>query len=567
MAGNGNMGAADAGPSADPRRKYDVIILGSHLAGSTLATVLAANGVDVLLVDAPGDTLDPAGETTVPYTAEVFFTLARRFGVPELAGFGLTSELPAELRRASGIKRSIGFLYHEAGRAQDPRHAIQFNVPGEHAEWHPYRPQADLYARRLAQQRGASTIALRPVVTGATVETDRVHVTTSDGAQWQGRYVVDGSGPGSPLLAGLGAAAGRRALRSSSRLLATHMVGVRPFEDCADLKAYHRATPWSAGTVSHLFDGGWVQVVPFGNHPDGGNPLCGVTMSLDGAHVPLPGSPDDEFRQVVSRFPGMAAQFADAVPVRPWVTEDRAQHAVANPAGSRYFIFDRTASRNDLLLSRELTMAAEMVYALASQLIPAVKTDQWPLAPFERIGRFQRDLIDFNDRILAVTRISTRDFQLWNAFSRVWLLWSMLAAMSLKRVRADAAASGDWAATERFGDGAFWFPVPGGLPELVYEALAWGEDVGERRLSPQSAARRIFRSLRKAKFVPPLYGFGQPEDRYYHFSLLRRLRMLVWSRTGAPPEFRQMLTRENVTGARPGAAVAPAPAASYQRQR
>ena len=129
---------------ADPEEKYDVALAGAHLASNLLAAVLARHGLRVLLVDSEADATTPAGETTVPYTAEVFFTLARRYDMPELAAFGLTSELPERIRRTSGIKHSLSFLYHDPGQAQNPRHTVQFNVPGEHSEWHPYRPDVDL---------------------------------------------------------------------------------------------------------------------------------------------------------------------------------------------------------------------------------------------------------------------------------------------------------------------------------------------------------------------------------------------------------------------------------------
>jgi hypothetical protein len=35
--------------------------------------------------------------------------------------------------------------------------------------------------------------------------------------------------------------------------------------------------------------------------------------------------------------------------------------------------------------------------------------------------------------------------------------------------------------------------------------------------------------------------------------MAKRLRMLLWSKTSAPPEFRAMLTRENVTSVPPSA--------------
>jgi hypothetical protein len=50
--------------------------------------------------------------------------------------------------------------------------------------------------------------------------------------------------------------------------------------------------------------------------------------------------------------------------------------------------------------------------------------------------------------------------------------------------------------------------------------------------------------------VPPLYKFGDPAARYYHFTLGRRLLMLAWVKTVAPADFKRLLSRENVTGRR-----------------
>jgi hypothetical protein len=202
------MDNADRG-FADPGDKYDVAILGSHLASSLLAAVIARHGLRVLLVDGPADTTQAAGETTVPYTAEVFFTLAKRFDVPE--------------------KRSLGFVYHQRDTEQNPRYALQFNVPGEHSEWHPYRPDVDEHARRIATARGTATIRNRPAVRDVVVGRDEVAVLTTNGRRYRARYVVDALGPDSPLpptMARGGAVPVRRSGRSvlplHARQAATH---------------------------------------------------------------------------------------------------------------------------------------------------------------------------------------------------------------------------------------------------------------------------------------------------------------------------------------------------------
>jgi FADH2 O2-dependent halogenase len=119
---------------------------------------------------------------------------------------------------------------------------------------------------------------------------------------------------------------------------------------------------------------------------------------------------------------------------------------------------------------------------------------------------------------------------------------------------------GDWTPTERMDEGAFWFALPRGLPELLEQTFEWTEQVREGNLTAGGVADRIWEALREAKFKPPLYGFADPADRYYHFTLTKRLKAMAWTRTVAPAEFRDMLTKENLTN-RPPSAVAPAGAA------
>jgi FADH2 O2-dependent halogenase len=542
---------AGAGPD---RTLYDVALLGNHLATALLGAVLAKHGLRVLLVDGAEDAAEPSGETTVPYTAEVFFTLARRFGIPEIASFGLTCDLPADVQRTSGAKHSLGFLYHRPGRAQDPRQAVQFNVPGEHSEWHPYRPHVDQHARAVAVSYGVHTVPHRPVATDVLPEADSVRLLLSDGTTRRARYVVDGSGPGSPLLARLATADPVPGYRHRARLLATHLSGVTPFEETVDQSRYVSATPWSKGTVSHLFDGGWVQVAHFDNREEPGNHTAGVTVSLDPERfADLPEDPERAFRTLIARYPSLEAVFTDAVAVKPWVREELWQHTASRTVGDRWFLFDRTAGRNDLFLSRDVTMGAELALALAPALLRAHRTGDWSAAAFADVARFQRELGAFNDRLLAAARTATRDFRLWNAYSRVWLLWSMLAALALKSLRNRSLATGSWERVENLTNGPYWFALPTGLPELLDHTFALLDRVERDEISAPTAAERLFAALREAPFTPPLYGFGDPEDRYYHFSPLRRLRTMLWSKTTAPAEFRTMLTKENVTNKRPAA--------------
>jgi len=529
---------------------YDVAVLGSHFGPAMLAAILAHKGARVLLVDAAGDRVEPAGEATVPYTSEVFALVAERYGIPEIAAFAHFPDLPREVRECSGIKKSLGFLYHTPGVAHDPRLAVQFNVPGEHNELHIYRPAADEYLRGVAVKYGAYRPEGDAVVDAVTVNTDGAVVTLSDGREFQARYLIDAAGPDSPALAALGVPVRSDLRRLTSRTMATRMAGVRPFEECKPLSAYKSATPWSQGTMHHLFDGGWIQIVGFGNHAGSTNALSGITVAIDpGRHTDLPAEPEAAFRALIAKFPSIAVQFEEAVAAEPWQVGEPWQRSAAATCGSRWFAMDRSAARTEELLSRDVTMSLEVVHALAAALLRVLRSGAPSLREFERVARYQEALIDYNDKWLAGVRTATADFQLWNALSRVWLLWQILADLSLKRARMDSAP-GRWHPVERLEDGGLWFRYPAGLAQLLERTFEQLEQVRGGTVAPRTAAQRIFKMLRKAPFVPPLYRFGDPNARYYHFTQARRILMLLWVKTIAPSDFRRLLTRDNVTGNR-----------------
>lgn len=536
-------------PEQNQAQRYDIAVLGNHLATALLAAILSRHGVRVAVIPTALDRELPTGETTVPYTAELFFLLASRFGIDEIGTMGMFHDLPEAVRGTSGVKQSLSFLYHRPGSAQRPSEALQFNVPNEHAEWHMYRPDVDGYAAGLARTYGATVLDVVPKPQGVRIEDGGVTVELQDGGLVLAEYLVDGSGDARLLAEGVSGPDGDR-LRHRARLLYTHLTGVQPFESIVPLRRYGKASPWSAGTLLHAFDGGWVQVVPFGNHDHARNSRCSVTVSLDPDRHPDPANePSADFRRLISRFPEVQRAFGGAVEAQPWRSYVNWPAVAAECVGPRWFLFDRSAGRHDLLLSRDVTMSLELVHAVAAGLVDLARSRDWAGDRMKPIGAFQLQLFDFHDRLVAAARIATRDFALWNAYLRVWLLWSILSALSVKRARLDGeGGSGPerWSCVERFDQAAYWYSVPNGLPGLVEEVLGDIERV-PHGMSTELVAARVFERLRRERFVPPLYRFGDPEARYYTFTRIRRLRMLLWAKTTAPPDFRRLLTVDNIT--------------------
>ncbi|WP_324784734.1 hypothetical protein [Streptomyces sp. H51] len=538
--------------AAAPASRHKVAVLGAHLGGGMLAAVLARAGLDVVLVDSAHDASIPAGETTVPYTAEVFELLARRYGVPELAALGHFGQLPASVRAGSGLKSSIGFVYARPGARVRPHQKLQFNVPSEHGESHLYRPEVDAWVHRVAVGHGAKAPQGRPVLKDVRGEAGDFTVELADGSSVAAEFVVDMSGPDAPMLARLGPEPALRPLRHSSRVLTAHLRGVRPLERRVDPGP--GGTAWTGGTTQVVFPGGWIQLVPFGSERDGDDALTSVAVSLDTKLWPQgSASAEEDFQELVRQFPDLAWQFEKATTVRPWTSAEPWQYAATAAAGPGFVVLDRSAVRCDFTLSRDVTLTAELVHEAAAHIVAAAAEDDWSVARFRGLESFQAALIEHSERLLGTALTATTDFRLWNAFCRVWLLHSMFAALSLKRARNDALASaghpGQWRELGQHRGAGLWFPVYPGFVALFDDMDRLVRQVADNRMDAGAAAERIFGQLRQASFVPPLFGFGDPTDRYYNFTPLKRIKTLLWAKRRAPHMVRRVLT--------PGATVSP----------
>ena len=260
------------------RPDTDVAILGSGLAGSALAAVLARGGARVMLIDAGTHPRFAVGESTIPYTSMLMRLISERYDVPEIKQLTTFENVQANISPSSGIKRNFGFLYHREGQRQRYDEAHQFPIPRiTHIENHFFRQDVDAWMMHVAVGYG---VELKPRTKIADVDFDDDGVTLTDerGSTYRARYVVDASGFRSPLATKLGLRDEPTRLRHHSRSLFTHMVDVTPYEQTVPRVSHGAPTKWSQGTLHHLFEGGWIWVIPFNNHPRATNPLVSVGL-------------------------------------------------------------------------------------------------------------------------------------------------------------------------------------------------------------------------------------------------------------------------------------------------
>ncbi len=107
---------------------YDVAIIGSGIGGSTLATVLARQGLSVIVFEGGVHPRFTIGESMILETSEAMRALAEFYDVPELAYFS-SENFYSYIGTGHGVKRHFSFIHHTTGQKQDVRNSLQAIIP------------------------------------------------------------------------------------------------------------------------------------------------------------------------------------------------------------------------------------------------------------------------------------------------------------------------------------------------------------------------------------------------------------------------------------------------------
>ncbi|CCK26863.1 hypothetical protein BN159_2484 [Streptomyces davaonensis JCM 4913] len=529
--------------------QYDVAILGSGLAGTTLAACLARNGAKVLVLDAGTHPRFAIGESTIPYTSMLMRLVSERYGVPEIKWLTTFEAVQSKISTNCGVKRNFGFLYHREGARQNPLETSEFPIPKiTHTENHFFRQDTDAWMATVAIQYGAE-IRQQTKIIDVDVDDNGVTVIPDKGDPVRVKFVVDASGHRSPLAQKFGLREEPSRLRHHSRSLFTHMVGVKPYEDTVPKGTHHNPSPWSEGTLHHLFDGGWMWVIPFDNHPRATSPLCSVGLNLDPRIHPQPDcTPEEEFRRFIAKYPDIAPQFEGAVAVRDWVRTGRLQYSSKQTVGYRWCLTSHAAGFVDALFSRGLSNSMEIIHALGWRLLDAIKDDDFSVERFEYVQELEQGLLDFNDDLVSNAYTSFGSWFLWNAYFRVWSLGQILATFEINRSYARFLENHDPKVLERLERQAPDGAIPDYAParELLKSMSETVQEVHNGHLGHREAADALIQLLRDADFVPPAFGLADPDNHWTDASTAKILQTLRWSRTQAPKEIGD-LTWEGLT--------------------
>ncbi len=532
--------------AGDRTRDFDVAVVGGGVGGATIAAILARHDVRVVMLEAGSHPRFAIGESTVPDSTLGLRNLALRYDVPELANLASHGAVRRHVSPASGVKRSFVYAHHREGEPFRAEECNQFPTaaPPFGPDSHFFRQDIDAYVYQVALKYGAEGLTHTPV-TGVDFDADGATVNTSTAGAFRVKYVIDAGGMRSVLADQLDLRV-EPPFRTRSRTIFNHFVGVEPFDNIAPPRSEHKLlSPFHQGTLHHVWKGGWAWVIAFDNHAGSTSQLCSVGISLDlDEHPKQEGeSAEDEFWRHVARFPDFKRQMSSARAVRPYVASARNQFSSRQVIGDRWCLLPHASDFVDPLFSSGLSVTFMALHALGHRLIDAVREDDFSTERFDYIQTWVKKSFEYFDALAYNSYLAFGDFELWNAWARVWTICSLYSAISQLNLTFAFQRTKDVCVFKRFEQAPYRGVQSVDNPECmellrVSDAAMQLYRSGE--ISSAETQRRIYKALSDSGLTPATTALLDPKSRTPGgvLTMLSMARTATWAMKSAPAHVR-----------------------------
>lgn len=340
---------------------FDLAIVGSGFSASLLAMIARRIGLSVVLIERGAHPRFVIGESTSPLMNLIIEQLAERYGLPRLlplTTFGAWRRTYPEI--VCGLKRGFTYFKHEANQPYRirPDRSNQLIVAAssndEVADTHWLRADVDHFLLREAVALGAEY----------SDHTGLTDVEFAGGVQLRGErrgkafrvragWLIDASGANGFLSRKLNLAGSFDGFPATQALF-SHFTGVHrcdrmPEYETGDSPPY----PVDDAAVHHVFDGGWMWVLRFGN----GVTSAGFVVTDELAAELKLTDGEAAWWRFLKRFPTIAAQFADAEAIREFTWMPSVASRVRAAAGASWAMLPSAAAFVDPLFSTGMPLA------------------------------------------------------------------------------------------------------------------------------------------------------------------------------------------------------------------
>ncbi len=367
---------------------HDLAIVGSAFAGSLTAMIARRLGRSVVLVERGRHPRFAIGESSTPLANLLLEELATRYDLPRLRPFvkhGAWRRAYPEV--ACGLKRGFSFYHHLPGEPFAPRAdrsnelLVAASPDDELADTHWFRPDFDHFFQREAESLGAKYLDETHLDRAEEKDDHMILSGTRHGkpVAVRARFVVDASGPRGFLHRALGLGEVPFGGYPETQAIYSHFTGVRRWEELHPA-AGRPPYPVDDAALHHVFPGGWIWVLRFGN----GITSAGVSMTKATADEIGLADGAAAWERLLAKLPAVAAQFADARPVRGFTHAPRLSFRSAQSVGRRWAMLPSSAGFIDPLLSTGFALTLLGVERIARMLEHPAAPGPGALAAYAR---------------------------------------------------------------------------------------------------------------------------------------------------------------------------------------
>jgi len=447
----------------------DLAIVGSGFGGSLLAMIARRLGYRVMLLERGRHPRFAIGESASPLAGILIEQLADRYDLPRLralSAFGTWQRTYPNV--VCGLKRGFTYFRHERDRSYrvDADRSTQLLVAAspndELSDTHWLRADVDHFLVREAIATGVDYLdeiqiesfersGDTSVLTGRRRETP---------VSIRAALVVDASGPHGFISRALNIRNSGFAEYPHTQALFSHFTGVARCDGMAEFVGANRGMPpypLDDAALHHVFDGGWMWVLRFGN----GVTSAGIAVTDDLAQELKLADGEAAWRRFLAMYPSIASQFADAESTREFTWMPRLSWRADQAAGPGWVMLPSAAGFVDPLFSTGIPLTLlgierlarilrgrpegrplpEAAHALnGANAIPVVGRGRPSGRPFDDYTEVTLAEVDHTARFVAGCYAAFPRFEQFAAYSMFYFAAASFAEMA-RRLRVHSTES------------------------------------------------------------------------------------------------------------------------------
>lgn len=531
------------------KNSYDVVIAGSGISASTTSIILADNDLNVLMIEAGQHPRFAIGEALLPQSSMWMWILGEYYDIPEIQYLSDANKVVDNITSSCGIKHSIGYIYHEKGEqfTGDKGHQL---IPPRlpfYSESHFIRKDIDHFLVKSAEKYGVDYVDMTRI-TDVEINEDKVTVATDNGAT-EAAFFIDATGSSSILADKMGYRDQPDQLQTNSRCIFTHVEGLEPFDELIPDGSHPQQTNrLHDGTLHHVFDGGWMWIIPFDNFERSSATKASIGLMLDNNKYPTDESlsAEEEFFKIISEFPDIDRHLRPTEPIMKWVRTGRLQRTSNQSAGHRHYLTHNTYGFVDPLYSRGLINTFESVFLGTNLLLEAFEEQDFSADRFKPLTEMHHKQIQSADMMISNAYKAMDNFKVWNAWTQMWLAQILFHDIYIQRHCFKYFASGDKAEFDRLlsetcpGDKAPFVPEKESMYLTIINALN-AYDNGN--ITADEASDMMLNEMKLADWLPKhVYNWGDAGERHVDFYQPELVGKLIeWGKTSSPDHIREGL--------------------------